>query len=118
MNFFSIFVTSTILLGSITCFAQEDLRVVELSKDESISPNVSSAQMATLETLRKAKSKSVEQEDVKGAEEPQNASRVRITVTGHWPLNGSHEFGGAGLDCKDLLGPGEHFPSGVTCKDI
>lgn len=118
MNFFRTFITGTILLGSLTCFGQEQLKNAELSEDEKISPDVSSAQFSTLEILRKAKSKSVELGDVKESEDPQVASRVRITVSGHWPLNGSYSFGSAGLHCADLLGPGEHFPKGVICKDI
>ena len=45
------------------------------------------------------------------------AARVHIHVSGHWPLNGNYTFGSAGLTCAALLGPGETFPSGVSCSN-
>jgi hypothetical protein len=49
---------------------------------------------------------------------PPVTERVKICVTGHFPLNGCYSFGSRGLKCADLLGPGESFPSGVNCTNI
>lgn len=43
--------------------------------------------------------------------------RVKVCVTGHWPLNRCYEFGSDALRCSDLLGEGESFPDGVTCEN-
>ena len=44
--------------------------------------------------------------------------RVQICVTGHWPFNGCYNIGSATLECADLLGEGESFPSGVSCSNL
>lgn len=44
--------------------------------------------------------------------------RVKVCVTGRWPLNGCYEFGSNALTCKDLLGEDESFPQGVTCSNV